>query len=101
MKSNHNKLNEVTRRMFVERMAKSAFGLSLLPYFSQQSFAAEAAQALGQDKPGFGKAKAVIMLQLSGGLSQIDSFDPKTGASKGPGSAINTKADFQVSSFLP
>ena len=101
MKSNQNKLNEVTRRMFVERMAKSAFGLSLLPYFSQQSFAAETAQAVGQDKPGFGKAKAVIMLQLSGGLSQIDSFDPKAGASKGPGSAINTKADFQVSSFLP
>jgi hypothetical protein len=51
--------------------------------------------------PGFGKAKAVIMLQLSGGLSQIDSFDPKTGASKGPGSAVSTKADFQLSSFLP
>lgn len=101
MKSDQYRLNEVTRRMFVERMAKSAFGLSLLPYFSQQSFAAETAPTSGQDKPGFGKAKAVIMLQLSGGLSQIDSFDPKTGASKGPGSAINTKADFQVSSFLP
>jgi len=41
------------------------------------------------------------MLQLSGGLSQIDSFDPKTGASKGPGSAVSTKAGFQISSFLP
>ncbi len=101
MKSDHIKLNEVTRRMFVERMAKSAFGLSLLPYFSQQSFAEEAIQATGQAKPGFGKAKAVIMLQLTGGLSQIDSFDPKTGASKGPGSAVSTKADYQVSSFLP
>jgi Protein of unknown function (DUF1501) len=101
MKSDHTKLNEVTRRMFVERMAKSAFGLSLLPYFSQQSFAQEAIQAANKAKPGFGKAKAVIMLQLSGGLSQIDSFDPKTGASKGPGSILSTKADFQVSSFLP
>lgn len=101
MKSDHTKLNELTRRMFVERMAKSAFGLSLLPCLSPQSFAEEAAQATGQAKPGFGKAKAVIMLQLSGGMSQIDSFDPKTGASKGPGSAVSTKADFQVSSFLP
>lgn len=101
MKSDHTKLNEVTRRLFVERMAKSAFGLSLLPYFSEQSFAAETAQVAANGKPGFGKAKAVIMLQLSGGLSQIDSFDPKTGASKGPGSAVSTKADFQVSSFLP
>jgi hypothetical protein len=101
MKSDHNKLNEVTRRLFVERMAKSAFGLTVLPYFSAQSFGAETAPATAPGKPGFGKAKAVIMLQLSGGLSQIDSFDPKTGASKGPGSAVSTKADFQVSSFLP
>jgi hypothetical protein len=97
MKSDHTKLNEMTRRMFVERMAKSAFGLSLLPYVSELSFAKEISQA----KQGAGKAKAVIMLQLTGGLSQIDSFDPKTGASKGPGSAVSTKAGYQVSSFLP
>jgi hypothetical protein len=97
MKSDHTKLNEVTRRMFVERMAKSAFGLSLLPYVSELSFAQEISQA----KRGAAKAKAVIMLQLTGGLSQIDSFDPKTGASKGPGSAVSTKAGYQVSSFLP
>jgi hypothetical protein len=41
------------------------------------------------------------MLQLSGGLSQIDSFDPKTGASKGPGGILSTKAGYQVSSYLP
>jgi hypothetical protein len=101
MKPDHTKLNEVTRRMFVERMAKSAFGLSLLPYFSQQILAAESGKTTTQETPGFGKAKAVIMLQLSGGLSQIDSFDPKTGASKGPGSAVSTKAGYQISSFLP
>jgi hypothetical protein len=54
MKSDHTKLNEVTRRMFVERMAKSAFGLSLLPYFSQQSFAQEHNQTADKAKPGFG-----------------------------------------------
>jgi hypothetical protein len=101
MKPDHTKLNEVTRRIFVERMAKSAFGLSLLPYFSQQILAAESGKTTTQETPGFGKAKAVIMLQLSGGLSQIDSFDPKTGASKGPGSAVSTKAGYQISSFLP
>jgi Protein of unknown function (DUF1501) len=101
MKSDHTKLNEVTRRMFVERLAKSAFGLSLLPHFSHQILAAESAKPATQGAPGFGKAKAVIMLQLSGGLSQIDSFDPKTGPSKGPGSAVSTKAGYQISSFLP
>ena len=38
---------------------------------------------------------------LSGGLSHIDSLDPKTGKSKGPAKAINTSADFQVTDFFP
>ncbi len=103
MKSDHHKMNEVTRRMFVERMVHSAFGISLLPLLPGQSAAEKTTpfKAENAGLPGFGKAKAVIMLQLSGGLSQIDSFDPKTGASKGPGSAVSTKAGFQLSSFLP
>jgi hypothetical protein len=32
--------------------------------------------------PGFGKARHVIYLTLSGGLSQMDSFDPKPGAAE-------------------
>lgn len=104
MKSDLLRLDEISRRSFVERMARAAFGISLLPFLPGENlFAADAiavapATARG---PGFGKAKAVIMLQLSGGLSQIDSFDPKTGASKGPGAALGTKADYQISSFLP
>lgn len=104
MKSDLLQLNEVSRRTFVERMARTAFGISLLPFIPGQKLAAEALTTPSpatSSAPGFGKAKAVIMLQLSGGLSQIDSFDPKTGASKGPGEAIGTKAGFQVSSFLP
>ncbi len=101
MKTDLLRLNEVTRRAFVERMAQAAFGISLLPFLPGDSRAAEVAAPVVSRGPGFGKAKAVIMLQLSGGLSQIDSFDPKTGASKGPGGILSTKADYQVSSFLP
>jgi hypothetical protein len=103
MKSDLLQLHEFNRRCFVERMAQTAFGLSMLPFLPGENLhAAENATAPATaGKPGFGKAKAVIMLQLSGGLSQIDSFDPKTGASKGPGSAVSTKAGFQISSFLP
>jgi Protein of unknown function (DUF1501) len=104
MKSDLLRLNEISRRSFVERMAQAAFGISVLPFVpSENLFAAEAVAVPSASTrgPGFGKAKAVIMLQLSGGLSQIDSFDPKTGASKGPGDALSTKADFQISSFLP
>ena len=103
MKSNLLRLNEISRRSFVERVAQAAFGISLLPFLPSQSLlAVQATQPPATPRaPGFGKAKAVIMLQLAGGLSQIDSFDPKTGASKGPGDAVSTKAGFQVSSFFP
>jgi hypothetical protein len=104
MKSDLIRLSEVSRRTFVERMARTAFGLTLLPFIPGEKLSAEPLSlpmrksSIGQ---GFGKAKAVIMLQLAGGLSQIDSFDPKTGSSKGPGEAMGTKAGFQISSFLP
>jgi hypothetical protein len=103
MKSDLFRLDEVSRRSFVEHIAKTAFGLTVLPFLPSQSLRAAESQtaAVAAGGPGFGKAKAVIMLQLSGGLSQIDSFDPKTGPSKGPGDALNTKAGFQVTSFLP
>ena len=38
---------------------------------------------------------------LSGGLSHIDSLDPKEGKSKGPAKTIKTSADFQVTDFFP
>ena len=83
------------RRTFVERCARAAFGLTILPLFSG------AAAAVAERGAGFGKAKRIIMIHLDGGLSHIDSFDPKEGAGKGPGSAVSTKAGFQVTSFLP
>jgi len=101
MKSDLLRLNEISRRSFVERMAQAAFGISLLPFLPGESLRAAEASPTVARGPGFGKAKAVIMLQLSGGLSQIDSFDPKTGKSKGPGDAVSTKAGYQVSSYLP
>ena len=104
MKSELFRLDEISRRSFVERVAQTAFGLTVLPFLPSQSLRAAESQAAASASPGgpgFGKAKAVIMLQLAGGLSQIDSFDPKTGASKGPGDAVKTKAGFQVTSFLP
>ncbi len=101
----HRHSDEFSRRLFIERAARAAFGLSVLPFLPGRSSAAEEAKpatpASAAAGPGFGKAKAVIMLQLSGGLSQIDSFDPKTGPSKGPGDIIDTTGGFQLTSFLP
>ena len=96
MKKLLNSLDAQTRRQFVERCAATSFGLSILP--TAQLTAAESTK---QNPTAFGKAKSVIWLMLSGGLSHIDSLDPKKGKSKGPAKAINTTADFQVTEFFP
>ncbi len=91
------------RRTFIERCAKISFGLSVLPFFSRVADAAEkqGAAVPNAGLPGFGKAKRVIFLELAGGMSHIDTFDPKKGESKGPGTPIPTRADFQLTSYLP
>lgn len=97
-----------SRRLFLERCARAAFGVSLLPLLPPRSAvgAGLASAQPGASKtsnagPGFGSAKRIIVLRLDGGMSHIDTFDPKSGASKGPKGAISTKADFQISEFLP
>lgn len=96
MKQILNYLDPPTRRQFVERCAAMSFGLNILPatqFISQTSTV--------QKPAAFGKAKSVIWLMLDGGLSHIDSLDPKTGKTKGPAKTINTSADFQVTDFFP
>ena len=96
MKQILNSLDPPTRRQFAERCAAMSFGLNILPatqFISQTSTV--------QKPAAFGKAKSVIWLMLDGGLSHIDSLDPKTGKTKGPAKTINTSADFQVTDFFP
>lgn len=96
MKKLLNSLDAQTRRQFVERCAATSFGLSILP-----TAHLTAADSTDPKPATFGKAKSVIWLMLNGGLSHIDSLDPKQGKSKGPAKAINTSADFQVTEFFP
>jgi hypothetical protein len=42
--------------------------------------------------PGFGKAKNVIFLWMNGGMTHIDTWDPKTGATKGPTDPIKAES---------
>jgi len=94
-----------SRRTFLERCAQAAYGLSVLPFLGgASSLAAEAAPAPIAPLvkgPGFGSAKNVIILMLTGGMSHIDTFDPKEGETKGPKKGMATKAGFQVTEFLP
>ena len=86
-----------SRRHFIEKAAKSALGLSILPTVS--ALADESAKERG---PGFGSAERIIFVNVKGGMSHIDTFDPKEKSGiKGPGEALSTSADYQVTSYLP
>jgi hypothetical protein len=83
-----NQLDSLSRRSFCEKWAKASLGVTVLHGLGGRAFAA--------DGPGFGKAKNVIFLQMIGGMSHIDTLDPKDGPTQGPKAPIKTKADFQL-----
>jgi len=94
MKAYLNSLDQLTRRRFVERSAKSMLGVSLLPL---------AGAGTAQAAPGGGKAKRLIFLYMNGGMSHLETFDPKTNAEiKGPTTPINTNvAGVKIANHLP
>lgn len=87
MKTELNINNDISRRQFISKLAYTTFGVSALGV-------PEIASA-----NNFGKAKHVIYIYCNGGLSHLDSFDPKTkldGAKP-----IRTNADFEISEYFP
>lgn len=98
MKSELLSFDSITRRAFAEHVAKTALGVTILPAF------ARAAGTTGVDNtmmPGFGRAKRVIWMQMEGGMSHIDTLDPKTGDTGGPKAPIKTKAGYELGGFFP
>ena len=97
------------RRTFLSGMASSMLGVSAGATFGPRAIAAALGQnpaqdpagrtAAGQqpDKPillGRASAKHVIYLFMRGGMSHLDTFDPKPGkATQGPTEALRTRAD--------
>jgi len=84
MKTELNKLSPLARRDFIMRTAQTALGVTVMPALNLRA----AAAASG---PGFGKAKNVIFLWMNGGMTHIDTWDPKTGETKGPTVPIKGK----------
>lgn len=84
-----------TRRTFLSRMAGSLLGLSTVAASGPRALAASLAQDPQPQVPlGRAAAKHVIYLFLRGGMSQLDTFDPKPGkATQGPVEALRTRAD--------
>lgn len=88
--------DEIDRRTFAAHMAKACFGVGMIPLFGAGS------QAFGQQSKG-GKAKKAIYLFMSGGMTHLDTFDPKPGGeTQGPTKAINTNVNgIRVSEHFP
>lgn len=95
MKSLVAMLDGFDRRHFLEQAAKSLLGVSLVPAMSRAVSAAEAEST--------GKAKRLIYLFMSGGMTHLDTFDlkpghPNQGATKPIGTNV---AGIAISEFLP
>lgn len=91
-----NKIDELSRRSFMASTAKTCLGVTIAGsahnLFSPAAIAADAKVIAG----GGGKAKNVIYLFMSGGMTHLDTFDPKPDAPeeyRGPTKTLNTKAD--------
>ncbi|MFP6901310.1 MAG: DUF1501 domain-containing protein, partial [Opitutales bacterium] len=89
-------LDDGSRRAFIAHAAKAALGVSLLP----------APLLLAAPTGGSSSAKRlcdnVIFLYMKGGMSHVDTFDPKTTEVKGMSSPIATKSpDLKISNLLP
>lgn len=89
-------LDEPSRRRFLANTAKACFGVTIAgsakDFFAPAAIAADAATAAN----GGGKAKSVIYLFMSGGMTHLDTFDPKPDAPdeyRGATKTINTNAD--------
>lgn len=87
-----------TRRMFLSHAAKTFLGVGALP-IAGRSANADADTSL----PTGGTAKRVIYLYMSGGMSHLDTFDPKPGAdTQGPVESIESNAPgILVSEYFP
>lgn len=107
MKDLINKLDDVSRREFAAYAAKVCLGVSLLPFAgAATSFAAEKKtekKTDGSSALKTGTAKNVIYLYMSGGMTHLDTFDPKPGAeTQGPVEAIKTSAPgVLISEYFP
>ena len=94
--------DEISRRRFISRAASSLLGVGLMPAASLFSGSAHAAGQGASKLRQIPTAKRVIYLYMNGGMSHLDTLDPKPGVDEGPTRAIKTSADgIRISEYLP
>lgn len=91
--------DDVSRRAFVRGAASGLLGVAAAGALP----AANARAASLTGAPRRGAAQRVIFLYMSGGMSHLDTLDPKPGAeTQGPTTAIDTNVDgIQLSQHFP
>jgi Protein of unknown function (DUF1501) len=92
--------DDCSRRAFMRKIAQTTLGVTMLPWLTPQlARALEPGTAVAR-RP---TARNCIYLFMNGGMSHIDTFDPKPGTETGgPTKAISTNADgVQISEYLP
>ncbi len=93
MNVNYKKWDGLSRRSFVKNTARTALGVSILPYANPN----EVLAASG------GKAEHCIFFYMGGAMSHMETFDPKPGTETGgKTSAIDTGiAGIKFAEYLP
>lgn len=86
---------ELDRRQIMAQAACSMLGVGLLPDFLSNS-------TLASNPEKKTKAKNIIYLYMDGGMSHVDTLDPKSGDVAGPTKTIKTSAPgVQLGEYLP
>lgn len=100
MRRPYHQLDEPTRRDFLALGARTLLGVTVAGLLPSHLFAGDPATAKRAPRP---MARNVIYLYMAGGMSHLDTFDPKPGTEVGgPVKAIPTSADgVQISEYLP
>lgn len=102
MKNSLLNADEPTRRRFMATAAKTLLGVGAARAFMPGNANAALGPNLGlADRAD--SAKSVIYLYMSGGMTHLDTFDPKVGhENQGPTKAIPTNVDgIEISEYLP
>lgn len=82
----------LTRRCFVAGAAHSMLGLGAMPLLANAAYRQQ--EEPEETRPTGGTAKNVIYLFMSGGMSHLDTFDPKPDSDlQGPTESVKTSAD--------
>ena len=104
MKTSLLKSDEITRRHFIANAARTYLGVGLMPVLSGVLTNETLGQSSIIKSDTKVAAESVIFLNMTGGMSHIDTFDVKPSKKEvqGPVEAISTVADgIQISQYLP